>query len=169
MAEENEEEAPAQSSNEQGGPGRYFVLVLLVLLLEGAIGYWVIDQAVPAPEMPAEEVPEEEVKEEEEPWAPPIYYEGLEGLVVEPTAFRGNRMVQLNLVLEVDAQAVFDELETRHGQIWDLILRRLERLTEADFRDPQKAKLKSDVMKSLNDMLKNPGVTQVYITQLIMQ
>ena len=169
MAEENEDEAgPVQGSSEQGGPGRYFVLVLLVLLLEGAIGYWVIDQAVPAPEMPAEGVPEEEVVEEK-PWVPPIYYEGLEGLVVEPTAFRGNRMVQLDLVVEVDAQAVSDELEVRHGQIWDLILRRLERLTEADFRDPQKVKLKADVMKALNDMLKNPGVTNVYITQLIMQ
>ena len=45
-----EEEDGGQPAREQGGPSRYFVLVLLVLLLEGAVGYWIIDQAVPAPE-----------------------------------------------------------------------------------------------------------------------
>jgi flagellar basal body-associated protein FliL len=165
MAEEPEEDG-GQPAPDQGGPGRYFVLVLLVLLMEGAVGYWAIDQAVPAPEEPAEEVTEEE---EQKPWVAPIYYENLEDIVVEPTAFRGNRMVQLSLALEVDAQAVVDELEVRQDQVWDLILRRLERLAEADFRDPQKKKLKSDLIKALNDGLQNPGVTNVFITQLIMQ
>ena len=167
MAEEPEEDG-GQPARDQGGPGRYFVLVLLVLLIEGAIAYWIIDQAVPAPEEPAEEVTEEE-KEEQKPWAAPIYYEDFEDIVVEPTAFRGNRMVQLSLVLEVDARAVVDELGVRQDHIWDLILRRLERLSEADFRDPKKKTLKSDLIKTLNDVLQNPGVTNVFITQLIMQ
>ena len=168
MAEDEEEQAqePRGGGNQKGGPGRYFVLVLLVLLMEGAVGYWVIDQAVPAPEVPTEEI-EEEVEEEE--WVPPIYYEDFKDLVVVPTAFRGNRIVQLSFVVEVDVQAVHDELTARKDQMWDLVLRRLERFSEVDFRDPKKAKLKSDVIQSLNNELKNPGVTQVFITEIIMQ
>ncbi|MGA1195030.1 MAG: flagellar basal body-associated FliL family protein [Candidatus Latescibacterota bacterium] len=149
------------------GPGRYFVLVLLILLIEGSVGYWVLDRAIPAPEVPEETAPEEE--EEVVVWTPPIYYEALKELIVEPTSLRGRSMVRLSLVLEVDDQAVIEELTLRHTVIWDLVLRRLELLDERDFRDPQKKKLKEDLIKMINAELKNPGVLNVFITDIIMQ
>lgn len=151
-----------------GGAARYFALVLAILLMEGIVAYWVLDQAVPAPEVPVAEE-EVEVEEKEPVWVAPIYFSEFKEIVVEPTAFRGNRMVQLSLVLEVDAQVVVDELTLRKTVIWDLILRRLERLTEADFRDPKKTKLKADLIQQINTNLKNPGVVNVYITHIIMQ
>ena len=169
MEEEAQPEEEAQQprgGGERGGPGRYFVFVFLVLLVEGAVGYWVIDQAVPAPEVPTEKIEE---KEEEKEWVPPIYFEDFKNLTVEPTAFRGNRLVRLSFVVEVDVQAVHNELTVRKDQMWDLVLRRLERLTEANFRNPKKIKLKSDVIQSLNSELKNPGVTQVFITEIVIQ
>ena len=150
-----------------GGPGRYFVLVLLILLIEGAVGYWVLDRAIPAPELPEEVAPEEE--EEEVVWTPPIYYDALEELIVEPTSLRGRSMVRLSLVLQVDDRAVVDELTLRHTVFWDLVLRRLELLDEKDFRDPLKKKLKADLIKMINAELKNPGVLNVFITDIIMQ
>lgn len=163
-AEEGEGGGPPQA---QGGPGRYFVLVLLLLLLEGAVGYWVLDRAVPAPEVPQEEIVEEE--EPEEVWKPPIYYDGLKELVVEPTSLRGKSMVRLDLVLSVDSKAVVTELEVRHKVIWDLVLRRLELLDEAAFRDPTKRKIKADLVPAINAELKNPGVLEVLVTDIIMQ
>jgi flagellar basal body-associated protein FliL len=168
MAEEEAIDANAGAKPEvSGGPGRYFVLVLLILLIEGAVGYWVLDRAIPAPEVPEETTPEEE--EDVVVWTPPIYYEAFEELIVEPTSLRGRSMVRLSLVLQVDDQAVIDELTLRHTVIWDLILRRLELLDEKDFRDPHKKKLKADLIKMMNAELKNPGILNVFITDLIMQ
>lgn len=165
MAEE--EEAAEAEKKDSGGPGRYFVLVLLILLLEGGVGYWLLDRAVPAPE-----VVEEVVEEEEEKvvaWKAPIYYEALTDLIVEPTSLRGKSMVRLSLALHVDDQVVVDELTLRHTVFWDLVLRQLELLDEGDFRDPEKKKLKETLVKALNAELKNPGVLGVLILDIIMQ
>ncbi len=167
MADETDADV-APPVRKPAGIGRYFSLVLLILLMEGVTAYWILDRAVPAPELPpTEELVE--VEKKDEVWVPPLYFSDFVEMVVEPTAFRGNRIVQISLVLEVDAQAVVDELTVRKTVIWDLILRRLERLIEADFRDPKKEKLKSDLIQQINAALKNPGVVNVYITHLIMQ
>lgn len=169
MADESDEATEAQLARHARGPGRYFALVLLLLMLEGAVGYWILNRAVPAPPEPPKEEEAAPAKKKKVQWVPPIYFDGLKEMVVEPTAFRGNRMVEISLVLEVDAKAVADELTLRKTAIWDLVLQRLDRLTLADFRDPEKKKLKSDLLEQLNAALKNPGVTQIYITHLIMQ
>lgn len=166
MADEPEADLPPV--REQSGPGRYMALVLLILLIEGIGVYWVLDRAVPAPEVPPKEE-EMEVIEKDVPWVKPIYFEGLKEMIVEPTAFRGNRMVQISLVLEVDGQTVVEELKLRQPVVWDVALRRLERLTEADLRDAKKQTLKTDLIQQINAVLKNPGVVAVYITDMIMQ
>jgi flagellar basal body-associated protein FliL len=150
------------------GPGRYFVFVLLILLMEGAVGYWVLDRAVPAPEVPQRES-QEEAEKKKEVWKPPIFYEGMKDLVVEPTSVRGKSMVQLSLAIQVDDQAVVDELTLRHTVVWDLILRHLELLKEPDFRDPTKTRLKADLVQVINAELKNPGVVNVFVTDIITQ
>ena len=76
-----EEEAGEVEKKDSGGPGRYFVLVLLILLLEGGVGYWLLDRAVPAPEV-AEEVIEAE-EDEVVVWKAPIYYEAMENLRID--------------------------------------------------------------------------------------
>jgi flagellar basal body-associated protein FliL len=113
MAEEEEDAGAQNQGKDPAGPGRYFVLVLLFLMGEGAIGYWALDRAVPEPEVPQAQTKEEEEKEEVV-WKPPIYYEALQNLVVEPTSPRGKSMVQLSLALHVDDQAVVEELTLRH-------------------------------------------------------
>ena len=71
MAEEDAQtEAAVPKSTASSGPGRYFVLVLLILLVEGAVGYWVLDQAVPAPEVAPVETEIESA--EEMGWVAPI-------------------------------------------------------------------------------------------------
>lgn len=169
MAEEDDGAGGAEEGGQKdtGGPGRYFILVLLILLIEGAVGYWVLDRAIPAPEMPEEESQEEE--KPKEVWKAPIYYEALKELIVEPTSLRGKSMVQLDLALQVDDQVVVDELTLRHTVIWDLVLRQLELLDEKDFRDPAKKRLKTSLVEAINADLKNPGVLDVVITDIIMQ
>jgi flagellar basal body-associated protein FliL len=45
----------------------------------------------------------------------------------------------------------------------------LEVLQEKDFRDPTKKNLKSNLIKALNAELKNPGVLDVLVTDIILQ
>tara|TARA_Y100000031_G_C8078691_1_gene318601 strand:+ start:134 stop:643 length:510 start_codon:yes stop_codon:yes gene_type:complete len=169
MAEEEagaEEQAgaPSQSS---GAPSRYFVLILLILLLEAAVGYYVLDRAVPAPEDLSEETTEEE--EEEKEWRPPIYYEEMKEMVFSPSDSHGSLMVQVSLVFEVDSQAVVDEFSKRHFVLWDIVLGRMERFSAEVVRDPWKQAVKEDVKQTLNHELKNGEVIAVFVTDFVVQ
>lgn len=161
---EEQAEAPSRSS---GALSRYFVIILLIFLAEAAIGYYVLDRAVPVPEDLSGEIAEEE--EEKEEWRPPIYYEEMKEMVFSPSDSHGSLMVQISLVFEVDSRAVVDELSKRHFVLWDLVLGRMERFTAKAMRDPLKQAVKEDVKQTLNQELKNGEVIGVYVTDFVVQ
>ena len=167
-----EEEADAEEqmevpSRDSGGTSRYFVLILLILLIEAAVGYYFLDRAVPVPEDMSVETTEEE--EEEEEWRPPIYYEEMKEMVFSPSDSRGNLMVQISIAFEVDSRAAVDEFSKRHFVLWDMVLGRMERFTAKAVRDPLKQAVKEDVKQTLNHELKNGEVIGVYITDFVVQ
>ena len=105
MAQDEKSNQPNKPNTENLNP--YYALVLLVLLVEGLIGYLILDRAIPKPEVAEKEI---EIKEDKS-WKAPIYYEEFKHIIVEPSSERGKSMVRLSLVLEIDSQVVFDELE----------------------------------------------------------
>ena len=139
----------------------------MILLLEAAVAYLFLDQLIPARE-------EAEVVEDVEP-APQqeekksLFYTNLTQIVVNPSSGRGHHLVQLSLALEVDSDAVLEEIEIQREILWDLILRKIEAYPLEAIRDPEKKEVKEALKQALNAQLKNGEVTAVYFTEIVVQ
>ena len=128
MAEEDEAvDGLDEESSPAIKPGRYILLILAILAIEGAAGYFVLDRAIPPRE---EYAAKEEPKEEEVRVADPVFFTDLKELVVNP-ASGGYRkfLVQASLALEIDSQTLLEELYIKRETIWDLAIQRLETFT----------------------------------------
>ena len=56
MADEQEgAEGTEEQPKPAGSPGKYMLLIMLIIALEGVVGFVLLDKAVPAPEQAAEE------------------------------------------------------------------------------------------------------------------
>jgi len=169
MAEEPEEDAESGAKPAPANPFRYLSLVLLILLMEAAGGYLVLDWVLP----PREDVGRKDKKEAEEKRMQaeedPLYYEDLRDLVVTPAPAQMGYLVQLSLALEVFPPAVIDELTTRHDVLQDLVLQTLEAFPVEAFRHAVKTPIKEGLRQALNKELKNGEVRAVYFVEFIMQ
>ncbi len=168
MAEEEEEEEQdaIPETKPSAQPGRYLVLILLILVAEAGVGYVLLDRVIPAPE----ELPQEEYEVQEKVEVKdPIYYTQMLDMIVNPISPTGSHLVRFSFALEVSSESTLEEIGIRHDVLWDLLLRTLESLSIQDIRDPEKKRLKGMVMKVLNAELKNGDVTGVYVTDIVVQ
>ena len=167
MAEEEEEEQQALPKADTKGPYRYLLLIIIILLIETAAAYFVLDWAVPAPEVVEEETVLEEL--DEDVFVVPIFYEDLTEMVFSPLDTGGSQLVSLTMVLQVDRAVVLEEITKKHAMIWDMALQELEGRTVAELRDPDKEPIRETVMNAINKELQNGAVTGIYFTDFIMQ
>lgn len=169
MAEEPEEASESGAKPVPANPFRYLSLVLLILLLEAAGGYLVLDWVLP----PQEDVAKEDKKGDEAKLVQveedPLYYEAFKELVVTPAPAQMGYLVQVSLALEVFPPAVIDELTTRHEVIQDLVLQTLEAFPVEAFQDAVKTPIKEGLRQALNKELKNGEVRAVYFVDFVMQ
>ena len=166
MADEPQAE-PAARRKPAASPFRYLFLVIMILLLEAAVAYLFLDQLIPAREEAVEAEEEEEEPEQEEE-APPFYTK-LTQIVISPASERGVRLVQLSLALEVDSEAVLEEITIQHEVLWDLALRKLESYSLKAVRDPDKREIREALKRTINAELKNGEVKAVYFTDIVVQ
>jgi flagellar basal body-associated protein FliL len=168
MADEQDDaEGIEEQPKPSGSPGKYMLLIILILALEGVGGFVLLDMAVPAPEQAAEEEIEElsrvpEVREFR-------FYDGIKEMVVNPVTGRGRVLVQVSIVLDLDTDAVVEEVGVKHDILWDLVLQRLETYPVAMLRDPYKLEVKKTLMREINGELRNGEVTAIYFTDIIVQ
>ena len=166
-----EEEEAVDDLDEETGPaikpGRYILLILGILAIEGAVGYFVLDQAIP----PREEYTTKEKPEEAQMQvADPVFFTDLKELVVNPAGVGYRKfLVQASLALEVDSDAVLEELSIKRETIWDLAIQRLETFTSAQLRDPEKREVRESLMKAINPELRNGEVIAVLFTDFVLQ
>ena len=168
MAEEPDEEPegeiiPGSSTSLSG----YIILVLIILLVEGAAVFFWLDRVIPARgDGPKMELLKEELEQE---WKAPLFYEKISQMVFALADSRGNRIVQVSLSLEVEPEAVIGEIEKKHQIIWDLILQIFETFTLNSFWEPEKRSMKKKLMLEINAKLKNGRVTGIHFTEFIIQ
>ena len=148
-------------------PGRYILLILGILALEGAGGYLVLDHAIPPRE---EYAAKEKPKEVEMKVADPVFYTDLKELVVNPAGggFR-KFLVQASIALEIDSEAVLEELAIKRETIWDLALQRLETFSVVQLRDADKREVRESLRKAINPELRNGEVIAVLFTDFVLQ
>lgn len=169
MADEQQDEAEVPESQPKpgGSLGMYMLLILLILGLEGAGGYILLDRAVPAPEQAADEEIEALTRAPERRAF--RFYDGFRDMVVNPVTGRGRVLVQVSLVLDLDTDAALEEVRLKHDILWDLVLRRLETYPVATLRDPYKVEVKASLKREINSELRNGEVTDIYFTDVIVQ
>jgi flagellar basal body-associated protein FliL len=168
MADEQEgAEGIEEQPKPAGSPGKYMLLIILILALEGVGGYVLLDKAVPAPEQAAEEEIEELTRPLEARQF--RFYDGIREMVVNPVTGRGRVLVQVSIVLDLDTEAVVSEVSVKHDILWDLVLQRLETYPVAMLRDPYKREIKKELMREINGELRNGEVTEIYFTDIIVQ
>jgi flagellar FliL protein len=119
---------------------------------------------------------EKKVTEEKKPAAPAAGKEfipqelgvlyPLEGFLVNISSDRGPRFLQMKVELELDAPALEDEIALKRPALRDAIIVLLTSRNYAELRDPKgMRKLRTDILRSVNGLLKSGQVKEMYFTQ----
>lgn len=118
---------------------------------------------------------EAQKKEEEKPVAPPqkefipselgtLY--PLEAFLVNIVSEQGQKFLQMQMELELDSAGLEDELTLKRPAIRDAIILLLTSRTFAELKDRDgMRKLRADLKKSINGLLKTGNVKEIYFTQ----
>ncbi len=90
----------------------------------------------------------------------------LDGFLVNISSDRGPRFLQMKLELELDTPALEDEIALKRPALRDAIIVLLTSRNYAELRDPQgMRKLRTDLTRAVNNLLKSGKVKEIYFTQ----
>ncbi len=90
----------------------------------------------------------------------------LDGFLVNITSERGPRFLQMKLEMELDAPALEDEIALKRPAIRDAIIVLLTSRNYSELRDPKgMRKLRADLLRAVNNLLKSGQVKEIYFTQ----
>jgi flagellar protein FliL len=86
------------------------------------------------------------------------------------TNLQGASFVQIGLTLQTDSKDARDELEQRKIQVKDAVNEILHTTTKVDLDKPDgHVKLKKEIMNRVNRFMTKGRVTDVYITEIVVQ
>jgi flagellar protein FliL len=178
-AEQKHSEAPAKAPPPKGD--KLGVLVFGVVVLNtfaaAGMGFLVLQMwgRIGHVEENAKTL-EHKINEEKKPAASPVGKEfipqelgvlyPLDAFLVNIASDRGPRFLQMKLELELDAPALEDEIALKRPAIRDAIIVLLTSRNYAELKDPKgMKKLRSDILRSVNNLLKTGQSKEVYFTQ----
>lgn len=86
------------------------------------------------------------------------------------TNLAGGSVIQLTVSLQGDSAKTREELELRKVQVQDAVNDILHNWKREDLEKPQgQEKLKADILKRVNEILRDGRVVQVYLPSIIVQ
>jgi flagellar FliL protein len=146
------------------------LILAVVLVAQVAISYLLITQVLFKIDAQAPPVEEAEVAEADE--KEPIGNVFLvPDLVVNPAGGGANpRYIKCGFGIEVDSEAAYAEVEARQPQVLDALIRILtsKRLEELD-TPQEKDLMRMEIQEEINDRLIAGKVTNVYLTDFVIQ
>lgn len=162
MAEEVKEEA----KEKKGGKKKLFLFILLGLLIIGIAGGAVFFLMGKKGEEGGEKgKATKQVKKKGE-----VVYYDLEPIVVNLLDPTGKRFIQVRLSLEIPDKKAEEEIKKREAVIKDTIISTLSGKTVEEVIVPEaKDKLKVELLSKINNALGEELVTNIYITQYIVE
>jgi len=164
-----------------GGSDKLGLVVLMIVVLNtvaaAGMGYLFMQMIgrVAAVEEQSKTI-EKKMAEEKKPVAPASGKEfipqelgvlyPLEGFLVNISSDRGPRFLQMKVELELDAPALEDEIALKRPALRDAIIVLLTSRNYAELKDPKGMKrLRDDILRSVNGLLKSGQVKELYYTQ----
>lgn len=179
MAEEKAaaaKEAPADAGGDAKPAGKPIVLYILVVLnmaVVGGVGAMIyLGKKKEAEHATIEKVVEGEHQAQQEEHEKPDEFIGkmipMETFYVNLAGNRGNRLLKVNMELEIENEKVVEEIEKRKPQIRDIIIIILSSKTFKDLESRQgKEGLRDEIKDALNSFLTKGKIKHVHFTEFI--
>jgi len=175
MAKKDKEQKTDGQAEEEGGGGKKKLIIIiaiaLVVLLAGggaAVYFLFLKKPPPEEEQPNEQVEMVQPPEKEEVSIGPMVE--IKEFIVNIISEEGTHYVKASLTLELNDEAVQEEVEKRMPQIRDAILLLIGNKTFEELQDLQgKKQLKAEIKSKINSFLKTGRVKHVYLTDFVVQ
>jgi len=175
MAKKDKEQKTDGQPEEEGGGGKKKLIIIiaiaLVVLLAGggaAVYFLFLKKPPPEEEQPNEQVEMVQPPEKEEVAIGPMVE--IKEFIVNIISEEGTHYVKASLTLELNDEAVQEEVEKRMPQIRDAILLLIGNKTFEELQDLQgKKQLKAEIKSKINSFLKTGRVKHVYLTDFVVQ
>lgn len=174
----NEPDTPEQPDahkpepTESGGGRRFALILIPVLLIMTATGGWLaysqyqqVDQT--ARNLMAYFVDPDTA--ESNPREYGSFYE-IKGLIINPASSDGARYLRIDVGLESDEEKVISALESKEVVVRDRIIRLLGERPASELGDiTLRDTLKTELRRSINDVLSDGSIDRIYFTQYVLQ
>jgi flagellar FliL protein len=146
------------------------LLIFVVVIGAGLFMMWnrvsALDHIVNAPSDTASEGPGKEGTEQNV--IGPLY--SLDTFIVNLSDPTGNRFLRATMDLELQSEALTQEMEKRLPQIRDMILMTLPSRRFQDIQSSEgKIALRNELTAKLNSLLKKNAITNIYFTEFVVQ
>lgn len=178
MAEDNAaaKAAAPPAGNESGSGGKpvlLYALVVLNMLVVAGVGAMLYLGKKKEAEQPTldkvihgeAEAQHEEKKEEEDFVGKMI---PMETFLVNLSGNRGNKLLKVNMELEVEGERISEEIDKRKPQVRDIIIILLSSKTYAQMESPEgKEFLREEIRETVNSFLTKGKIKRVHFTEFI--
>lgn len=154
-------------------PALLYILVVINMLVVGGVGAMVyLGKKKEAEHATIEKVVEGEHQAQKEETEKADEFVGkmipMETFYVNLAGNRGNRLLKVNMELEVESEKVIEEIEKRKPQIRDIIIIILSSKTFKDLESKQgKEGLRDEIKDAVNSFLTKGKIKHVHFTEFI--
>jgi flagellar FliL protein len=165
-------QADADEAADDSGSTSTLLIVLPVALVMAAVGGWLAYSQYPMVDNAAGQVQTlfaSSDSTESEPTEYGSFYE-IKGLIVNPASSSGARYLMVDVGLESTNAEVIADLETKEVVVRDRMIRLLGERTSDELSDISKRDtIKTELLDSINDVLKDGAIDRLYFTQYVLQ
>ena len=172
MAEEKENNQEEKEEKKEGGSKLLLiviiVLLLLLLIIGGLVAYFLLSGNEEQPPPQEQQKMEKKHKVSSMAEIGPIY--PLDPFIVNLVSSNANRYLKCKIDLELDSPELQQEVDKKLPAIRDLIIQILSSKSVEEIQTAKgKQKLKEEIKRKINEILRTGEIKNVYFTEFVRQ